>query len=185
MKPSKCSRMFFGLALVAAVLSACQTRSYPPLHLADSVDIPRFMGPWYVIACIPSLIERHEYNAVETYSLDADGRIHTVFTFNAGGFDGPARRLSPVGFVTPGTRGTVWGMRFVWPIRADYRVMYVAADYSQTVVGREKRDYAWIMARSPTMSEADYLRLTALLREAGYDTSRLRKVSQRGVVAER
>ncbi len=184
MKPSNYRRMSLSLVLVALVLSACQTRSYPPLRLADSVDVPRFMGPWYVIACIPSFIERHEYNAIETYRLDAAGRIRTVFIFNAGSFDGPARRLSPVGFVTAGTRGTVWGMRFVWPIRADYRLMYVAADYSQTVVGREKRDYAWIMARSPTMPDADYQRLAALLRGQGYDTTRLRKVPQRGVVAE-
>jgi apolipoprotein D and lipocalin family protein len=182
MKPSNRTRVIFSLALLA--LAACQTRSYPPLQLADSVDIPRFMGPWFVIGCIPSLIERHEYNALETYRRDPDGRILTVFTFNAGSFDGPARRMTPVGFVTEGTHGTVWGMRFVWPIRADYRVMYVAADYSQTVIGREKRDYAWIMARTPAIPDADYQRLSALLRAQGYDTSRLRKVPQRSVVAE-
>ena len=166
------------LLIVGLLLSACQTRALPPLRRAESVDIPRFMGPWYVIACIPTFIERHEFNAVESYSQDAEGRIRTLFTFNQGGFDGPVRRMRPVGFVTEGTRGTVWGMRFVWPIKADYRVMYVDSDYSQTVIGREKRDYAWIMARTPTMPDADYQRLTSLLRSEGYDTTLLRKVPQ-------
>ena len=164
--------------LAALALSGCQRQANEPLQLASSVSIPRFMGPWYVIACIPSFIERHEYNAVESYRLDPDGRIRTVFTYNDGGFDGPLKRLSPVGFVTTGTQGTVWGMRFIWPIKADYRVMFVSADYSQTVIGREKRDYAWIMARSPTIPDSDYQRLSALLRSQGYDIRLLRKVPQ-------
>jgi apolipoprotein D and lipocalin family protein len=186
MKPSNGKRTLCGLVLAALALPACHSRTYPPLQLAESVDIPRFMGAWYVIACIPSLIERHEYNAVESYHLDSDGQINTVFTFNEGSFDGPRGRLTPVGFVTEGTRGAVWGMRFIWPIKADYRIMYVATDYSQTVVGREKRDYAWIMARSPTLPDSDYQRLSALLRDQGYDTMLLRKVPQRsGVKPER
>jgi apolipoprotein D and lipocalin family protein len=176
---SNASRLIPGLLAVALLSSACQTHSYPPLHLAQSVDIPRFMGDWYVIACIPSFIERHEYNAEESYHREADGRIRTVFTFNSGSFDGPFRRLTPVGFVTEGTGGSIWGMRFIWPIKADYRVMYVDPDYSQTVIGREKRDYAWIMARSPTMSDADFQRLSALLSSQGYDTQRLRRVPQK------
>jgi apolipoprotein D and lipocalin family protein len=174
----------FGLVLAALGMSACQTRAYPPLLRAQSVDIPRFMGAWYVIGCIPSLIERHEYNAVERYRLDPNGRIRTVFTYNNGSFDGPFKRLTPVGFVTADSRGTIWGMRFIWPIKADYRVMYVNADYSQTVIGREKRDYAWIMARTPSIPDADYQNLSALLRSQGYDTALLRKVPQHGAVVE-
>ncbi len=177
MKFSKAGPIF-GLALAVVSLPACQTRSYPPLQRTPSVDIPRFMGDWYVIACIPSIIERHEFNAVESYHLDPAGRILTVFTFNRGSFQGPLKRYTPVGFVAAGTHGTVWGMRFVWPIKADYRVMYVAADYSETVIGREKRDYAWIMARSPTIPDSEYQRLRAMLDIQGYDTTLLRKVPQ-------
>jgi apolipoprotein D and lipocalin family protein len=173
-----------GLALVA-VLAGCQTRSYAPLQRAASVDVPRFMGAWYVIACIPSFIERDEYAAVESYHQDPQGRVQTVFTYRRGSFDAPVKRLTPVGFVTPGTGGAVWGMRFIWPIKADYQIMYVDSDYSQTVIGREKRDYAWIMARSPTMPDGDYQRLSALLRDQGYDVSLLRKVPQQPAVPGR
>jgi apolipoprotein D and lipocalin family protein len=176
---SSAARLMPAVVGIVLLISACQTRWYPPLQLAPSVDIPRFMGDWYVIGCIPSFIERHEYNAVESYHLDADGRIRTVFTYNAGSSDGPFRRLTPVGFVTAGSAGSVWGMRFIWPIKADYRVMYVDPDYSQTVIGREKRDYAWIMARSPIMSDSDFQRLSALLSSQGYNIRLLRKVPQK------
>jgi apolipoprotein D and lipocalin family protein len=31
-------------------------------------------------------------------------------------------------------------MRFIWPIKSDYRMMYVATDYRLKVIGRDKRD---------------------------------------------
>ena len=73
----------------------------------------------------------------------------------------------------------VWGMQFVWPIKADYRIVFVADDYSATIIGREKRDYAWIMARAPSLPEAEYRRLAGMLAEQGYDISKVRKVPQR------
>ena len=69
-------------------------------------------------------------------------------------------------------------MQFVWPFKAEYRVVYLTSDYSLTVIGRSKRDYAWIMARSPRIPESDYQRLRQLLREQGYDPERLRLVPQ-------
>ena len=137
------------------------------------------MGDWYVIASIPTYIERDAWNAIESYKLDPDGTIATTFTFNAGGYDGPERLYTPRGFVVDRTSNAVWGMQFVWPIKADYRISYLSDDYSQTVVAREARDYVWIMARSPQLSEADYARLTDFVAAMGYDVSKLRKVPQR------
>jgi apolipoprotein D and lipocalin family protein len=70
-------------------------------------------------------------------------------------------------------------MQFVWPVEAEYRVVYLDADYSQTVIGRSKRDYVWIMARTPEIPAADYARLVALVGELGYDVTQLVPVPQR------
>jgi len=56
--------------------------------------------------------------------------------------------------------------------------MYVDGLYTQTLIGREKRDYAWLMARTPSLSPEDYQKLTALLAAAGYDLRGLRRVPQ-------
>jgi apolipoprotein D and lipocalin family protein len=165
------------MLITALLVLGC--RSAPaPLPVMSSVDVPRFMGDWYVIACIPTRIERDAYAAVESYRLDKDGRVLTTFTFRQGSFAGPLKRYTPVGFVEAGSNGAVWGMRFVWPFRADYRVMYVDPAYTQTVIGRQARDYAWIMARTPQLPQEDYQRLTSLLAAAGYDLSALRLVPQ-------
>jgi apolipoprotein D and lipocalin family protein len=159
--------------LIAAV-TGCQ--STPPIHTVASVDINRFMGDWYVIACIPTFIETDAYNAVESYRLDADGTIATTFRFNQGGFDGPLKVYRPTGFIRDTASNAVWGMQFIWPIKAEFRIIYLAEDYGQTIIGRTKRDYVWIMARSPVMSDADYARLIRFIEEQGYSTEKMRRV---------
>jgi apolipoprotein D and lipocalin family protein len=72
-----------------------------------------------------------------------------------------------------------WGMRFVWPIKADYRIVYLNDDYTQTVIGRQNRDYVWIMARTPMISDDDYDQLVLFVESLGYDTSKLLRVPQR------
>jgi apolipoprotein D and lipocalin family protein len=168
-----------GLLASLLTLVGCASVSHPPIALVSKVDLPRFMGPWYVIANIPTFIEKGAHNAVESYRLAEDGTIETTFTFRADSFDGPEKRYNPRGFVADRESNAVWGMQFVWPIKADYRIVYLTPDYTQTVIGREARDYVWIMARTPEIPEADYARIVNFLKEQGYDVSKLQKVPQR------
>lgn len=69
-------------------------------------------------------------------------------------------------------------MQFIWPIKADYRIMHVDESYEQTVIGRLKRDYVWLMARQPTIPEADYQDFMRLIAEEGYDVSQVRRIPQ-------
>lgn len=52
------------------------------------------------------------------------------------------------------------------------------SDYTQTVITREKRDYVWILARTPTIPEAALVKLIAFVGTQGYDTSKLQRVPQ-------
>ena len=170
------TRKILPLALAAAVLGACS--STEPLATVDSVDLERFMGDWYVIANIPTFLEKEVYNGVETYALDDDGSIATTFTFRKGGFNGDEKVYTPRGFVTDTETNAVWGMRFVWPVKANYRIVYLEPDYSITIIGRNKRDYVWLMARTPSIPEAKYEELVTLIADMGYDVNLIRKVPQ-------
>lgn len=156
-------------------LAGCQTPA--PLQTMPQVDLQRFMGDWYVIANIPTFIERGAHNAIESYRLAPDGRVLTDFTFNDGAFDGPLKHYEPVGYVRDSSNA-VWGMQFIWPIKAEYRIMFVDPDYQQTIIGRSKRDHVWIMARTPQIPDADYERHVSFLREQGYDVAKLERVPQ-------
>jgi len=166
------------LALILILTSGCQTMK--PIHTVEHVDLNRFMGDWYVIANIPTFIEKDAYNAIESYRLDDDGTVATTFRFNKGSLDGPLKEYHPRGFIIDKKSNAVWGMQFIWPFKAEYRIIFLAADYSKTVIGRSKRDYVWIMAREPAISDEEYKAILDFLREQGYDIKKVQKVPQGG-----
>lgn len=167
-------------AILAMLLCSCKsTSALPPVPLAEQVDLSRFMGDWYVIASIPTVLERDAWAAVESYRRNEDGSVATTFTYFKGGFDGPKRVMTSTGFVTTDPSNAVWGMQFMWPIKAEYLISWVNADYTQTVIARSKRDYVWVMARTPSISEENYRALVRWVGEMGYDISLLRRVPQK------
>lgn len=169
--------LLLSVALVG--LGGCAKPQVQPLRTEAKVDLRAFMGDWYVIASIPTFIEKGAHNAVESYRLDVDGSIATTFTFRKGAFDGPEKRYTPRGFVVDNASNAVWGMRFLWPFKADFRIMHLSDDGGVTVIGREKRDYVWIMARRPEMPEAQYQAMLRMLEAQGYDVRRIQKVPQK------
>lgn len=164
-------------AAVLLFFSGCAHRPAAPLHAVEKVDLARFMGDWYVIAHIPSRPERNAHNAIESYVLAQDGRIETTFRYRNTP-DGPLKTMHPVGRVEPGSDNAVWSMQFVWPIRAEYVIAYLDADYRYTIVGRSKRDYVWIMARAPEISDEKYAELRQRVQDMGYALDGLRRVPQ-------
>ena len=148
------------------------------METVDFVDLERFMGDWYVIANIPTFLEKGAHNAIETYRLNDDGTIATTFTFRADGFDGKEKQYNPKGFIKNTETNATWGMRFIWPIKADYRIVYLDDDYTQTIIGRQKRDFVWIMARDPSISDGDYQLLIDVVASLGYDVSKVERVPQ-------
>ncbi|CAN5353701.1 lipocalin family protein [soil metagenome] len=176
-------RTFLTIACAAALLSGCAStaqQALKPVALVPQVDLARFMGDWYVIASIPTRFEKGAHNPKDSYRLEADGSIATTFSYNADGFDGKAKTVESTGYILDGGANAVWGQQYIWPIKADYRISYLSPDYSQTVVTREKRDYVWIMSRTPTMPAADLERLTRFVAEQGYDTAKLQRAPQAG-----
>ena len=65
-----------------ACFSGCATPR-PALKTVARVDLPRFMGAWYVNAAIPTFIETEAHNGIETYRLEADGTITVGITHHA------------------------------------------------------------------------------------------------------
>jgi len=168
--------------MLACGLLSISTGGYaidlPPIKPVAHVDLPRFMGTWYVIASIPTRFEKNAYNAVETYKLQPDGNVYTAFRFRNGSFVNPLKAIHSTGYVNTDSGNAVWGVQVFWPIKAQYIVAYLKDDYSQTIVARDARDYTWIMARTPSIPQADYDQLLACVKALGYSMPKIRKVPQ-------
>ncbi|WP_170168256.1 lipocalin family protein [Pseudorhodoferax soli] len=174
-------------AAVGATLAACtnmaQRPPTPPLPQANAIDLPRYMGRWYVIASIPTFLERGTVDAVEHYALRPDGSVDIDFRYRRTP-RAAEQALGSRGFVDS-SNSAIWGVQFIWPIRADYRIAWLAPDYSRVIVAREKRDHVWIMSRTPTLPQVDYDAMVWQVGAMGYDTARLERVPQGAASADR
>jgi apolipoprotein D and lipocalin family protein len=145
----------------------------------DYVDLQKFMGSWHVLADIPTVFDKNISQPLEHYSLNPDGTIQTTYSFYR---NGRKTEMNAKGFVLDRTGNALWGMQFVWPIKADYRIAYVSEDYEFCIIGREKRDYVWVMGRQPVVSMKKLEELLGMVESLGYDRGDLRV---HNVIAER
>ena len=167
------------LAALLALLSACASSgARPPLAATTSIDLPRFMGRWWVIAHVPYFAERGKVATADEYTLRADGKIDNVYVYRKA-FDRPEQRMRGVATVVPGSGNAQWRIHFFGGlVRADYLVLEVAPDYSWALIGQPNRKLAWLFAREPRMDEARYRELVARFARFGYDPTRLQRVPQ-------
>jgi len=167
------------LSLPMLMATGCSTAD--ALRATDKkIDLPRFMGDWYVIGSIPIdfffVSEAGAHNAVESYALNEDGSIDTRYRFRKDSFDGPVKSFNPTGFVYNTETNAEWRMQFLWPFKSAYLIVYLADDYSSTIIGVPNRDYIWIMARSPDISEEEYQKLLDISAAAGYDLDKIVRI---------
>ena len=156
-------------------ISGCSMNSVN-LRTVDQVDINEFMGSWYVIAHIPTFIEKEAYNAIESYELNNDGTIATTFTFNKGSLKGQEKTYNPKGFIVEGTNNAQWDMQFIWPFKSQYKITYLDNDYKTTVIARDALDYVWIMSRANEIDKPELDKIMAHISALGYNTDLLRMV---------
>ena len=148
------------------------------LETVEYVDLERFMGDWYVIANIPTFIEKGAVNAIESYKLDSRGRVKTTFTFKKDSPDGPQKTYNPIGFIYDKKTNAEWRMQFLWPFKSPFLIIDLDEEYSYTVIGIPSRKYVWIMARDHKIPDALYNNIISKLKNVGYDTSLIKKVPQ-------
>lgn len=156
-------------------LFSCSSTFYRD-ETAEKVDIQRFMGKWYVIAHIPTFVEKGAYNALETYTLNKEGEIDVDFRYNKDSFDGELKTLPQLGWVYDQETKAHWKIRPFWPLKFDYLIHYLSEDYGATVIGVPDHTYLWFMSRTPELSEEQRAQMEEIAEALGYDLSKLREI---------
>ena len=177
-----------GLTLViaaCAAVAACSStppnpnpRANEPLRLAN-VDLPRYMGQWYIVANIPYFLEKDFVGSKTRWTLRADGKVVENFSARKGTFDGDLKTYEFIDTPDPATNNAHWSVRFFWPIYGQQDTLYVDENYEYTLIGYKDKSLGWIFARKPELSDAKYKELLQRFADQGYDTSRFRRVPQR------
>lgn len=155
-------------------------RQRPLVPSTAPLELPRFMGKWYVIAQIPTALDRGARNSTETYAWnERSQRVDVSFQFQKA--KGAAlTEYKQRATVTNAPTNTRWSLSVklgvYLPLNLSYLVVDCAADYSCTIVGGPDRSFLYVMARTPTL---DAERLESLLDKCtrlGYDVSKIERV---------
>src|ERR1700760_367363 len=100
------------LILALLFLSGCSSMKQP-LTPVPHVDLPRYMGDWYVIANIPYFAEKGCFDSIESYAARPDGNIDNWFTCRKGSFEAPMKRkASALATVKDTETNATWSVRF-------------------------------------------------------------------------
>ncbi len=168
--------------LLALGLLGLQTgcMSKPPMQTVSRVDLPRYMGDWYVIGEIPYFAEKDCFDSIESYALRPDGDIDNWFTCRKKSFDAPMQRLvNARAHVVDRATNATWRVRFFKVFSVKYLILDLDPDYQWVMVGHPSRRYGWIMARSKALPDSTYAAILQRTRNQGYDPEKFSKVPQR------
>lgn len=154
--------------VVMSFLVACSAKYEKTV---DHVDRDKFMGDWYVMAGRFTAFEKEVHNSIETYVWnEKEQRIDIDFRYNKGGFDGPLKKYPQKAWIVSKNNAR-WKVQPFWPLKFDYLVIGLAADYRWTAIGVPNQKYLWIMSKDPTFSKAEIDQVLENLKKNGYDTS--------------
>jgi apolipoprotein D and lipocalin family protein len=161
------------LIFSAMLLLTFACRSQAP-ETVGFVDLEKYAGLWYEYASFPARFQKGCSNTTAEYKISPKGYVIVINKCtrekDRTGIEGKA-------FVVPNSGNAKLKVQFFWPFRGDYWVLELADDYSWAVVGSPKRNYLWILSRTPVMNENLYNEIISRAAAKGFDITKLRKTS--------
>lgn len=165
------------LMLLFSGIGVTANATPPPLQVVDYVAIERYLGTWYEIASFPQRFQRGCTATSAEYQLRDQGDIR-VINRCIDQDSGKIRQAKGRAWVTDATTNAKLRVRFFWPFSGKYWIIELDEDYQFAVVGHPKRNYLWILSRTPEMNEAQYQDiLQTLEKKHFYDVSRLQRTA--------
>lgn len=173
------------IAMAQGSAAGAQVQSPPSLTTIASLDVPRYMGTWYEIAKYPNRFQKKcVADTSADYELQANGSVQVTnrCRLDSGSIDeaiGEARQIgastSPkleVRFAPAWLSmfGFVWG--YYWVVDLD-------DGYQLAAVSEPKREYLWVLSRTPKVDPDTYDALMARLKAQGFDLGRLELTKHR------
>ncbi len=163
---------------IATALCGCTTARFT--QTSTPVEISKFMGKWYVITGRTTYLEQGAHNAVEIYTWNKDKeRIDIDFTYRKDSFEGKQKSLPQKAWIVDSVTNAHWKVQPFWPLKFDYLILAVDAEYTWTAIGVPGGKYLWIMARTPTLAPEKMDEILRQLNAIHYPVDKLVPVPQR------
>ncbi|CUA82196.1 Bacterial lipocalin [Gulbenkiania indica] len=171
-------------ALLLAFGAPAAANAAAQLETVSHVDLERYAGEWYELARFPMRFERKcDRNVTAHYLPLPDGGLQVLNSCRRA--DGRREEATGYAYVADGATNAKLKVTFVpdwlhWVpfVWADYWIIDLADDYSTAVVATPKRDYLWLLSRTPEVAPEVYQRMVNAAEMKGFDVSRLIRTPQ-------
>lgn len=187
------SRWLMVLVLAALSLTslklAAQTspspQALPAVTTIASLDVPRYMGTWYEIAKFPNRFQaKCVANTRARYLAQTDGSVQVLnscTTADGSTIDALGKAIQVGATASPKLQvrfAPAWlsWLPMVW---GDYWVIDLDADYQLAAVSDAKREYLWVLSRTPQANAKAYDALLDRLKAQHFDVKNLEPTPQR------
>ncbi|MBV2131669.1 lipocalin family protein [Pseudomonas sp. MAP12] len=188
MKKNLFAAIFFLCAVNAVAGDAASRADGQPgnsaLSTIPALDVPRYMGTWYEIAKFPNWFQKKCTGGTKAeYSLKNDGMVQVINRCRLENGEmteaiGTARQIGPATSPKLKVRFAPQWLSFLPFVWGDYWVIDLDENYQLVAVSEPKKEYLWILARTPKIAPNDYKNMLARLSQKGFDIRKIEVTKQ-------
>ena len=179
---SKLKLLFFGCTLF--LLYSFVNAQESPVKTISSLDVPRYMGTWYEIAKFPNWFQKKcVSNTQAVYSVRPDGNLKVLNSCKTADgeisqAEGTARQVGASDSPRLEVRFAPAWLSFLPMVWGDYWIVDLDSQYQVAAVSDPRREYLWVLSRTPQIDKKVYDALLQRLQNQQFDTRKLELTQQ-------
>lgn len=173
-----------GVCWVSGLAASAQAAEPAALRSIERLDLPRYLGTWYEVAKFPNRFQkqcvadtRAEYQSTPEGAVRvvnqcrvADGSVEKAV--------GQARQIGAADSPRLQVRFAPAWLSFIPAVWGDYWVIDLDEGYQLAAVSEPRREYLWVLSRTPSVPAPVYEALLKRLAAQGLDVGRLERSPQ-------
>ncbi len=150
-----------------------------------ALDVSRYLGTWYEIAKFPNWFQKKcVSNTKAVYTAKPDGNLRVLnscktATGETSEAEGLARQIGAKDSPKLEVRFAPEWLSFLPLVWGDYWVIDLDPQYQVAAVSDPRREYLWVLSRSPQLDPKVYADLLQRLTQQQFDIQKLELTSQK------
>lgn len=153
--------------LLGGCRSAASTSGIPAVQ---DFHASKYMGRWYEIARLPNSFEKDLHCVTADYTLMPSGQIRVR---NCGVKRNKTQCINGIAkFRSSADTGELL-VSFFRPFYGAYRVIYVNEDYTRAIVTGDRKNYFWILSRTPQLPEEELKEMLIFAKKHDFEVEKL------------
>lgn len=150
-----------------------------------ALDVPRYLGTWYEVAKFPNWFQKKcVSNTKAVYTAKPDGNLRVLnscktATGETSEAEGLARQIGAKDSPKLEVRFAPEWLSFLPLVWGDYWVIDLDPQYQVAAVSDPRREYLWVLSRTPQLDPKVYADLLQRLTQQQFDVQKLELTSQK------